>query len=93
MSGYLTVILFFPLLGAALLVGIPGTNRTAIRQATLGMTALLQRRLGLSHTDAVMVAGAAVDIRLGQAANFGVKVSAYAACPKTIFAGRGGAGG
>ena len=51
------------------------------------MTALLQRRLGLSHTDAVMVAGASVDIRLGQAANFGVKVSAYAACPKAIFEG------
>jgi amidase len=67
-------------------IGVEDRLEEAIRQATLGMTALLQRRLGLSHTDAVMVAGAAVDIRLGQAANFGVSVSAYAACPKAIFA-------
>ena len=35
MTGYLTAILFFPLLGVALLAGIPGANRSAIRQATL----------------------------------------------------------
>ena len=35
MSGYLTVILFFPILGVLLLAGIPGSNRNAIRQATL----------------------------------------------------------
>jgi NADH-quinone oxidoreductase subunit M len=34
-SFYLTTILFFPILGAVLLAGIPGGNRTAIRQATL----------------------------------------------------------
>ncbi|MGH7567166.1 MAG: NADH-quinone oxidoreductase subunit M [Gemmatimonadota bacterium] len=35
MTGYLTTILFFPILGVVLLAGIPGANRTAIRQATL----------------------------------------------------------
>jgi NADH-quinone oxidoreductase subunit M len=35
MSGYLTTILFFPILGAVLLAGIPGRNHAAIRQATL----------------------------------------------------------
>jgi acetamidase/formamidase len=68
-------------------IGVEDRLEEAIRQATLGMATLLQRRLGLSHTDAVIVAGASVDIRLGQAANFGVKVSAYAACPKSIVEG------
>ena len=40
MSGYLTAILFFPILGAVLLAGIPGSNRTAIRQATLLVSAI-----------------------------------------------------
>jgi NADH-quinone oxidoreductase subunit M len=40
MSGYLTAILFFPILGAVLLAGIPGSNRTAIRQATLAISTI-----------------------------------------------------
>ena len=67
-------------------IGVEERLEDAIRAATAGMVELLQQRLGLSHTDAVMVAGAAVDIRLGQAANFGVKVSAYAAFPKLALA-------
>jgi NADH-quinone oxidoreductase subunit M len=38
MTGYLTTILFFPILGVLLLVGIPGGKRTAIRQATLAIS-------------------------------------------------------
>ncbi len=37
---WLSAILLFPLLGAALVGGIPGSNRTAIRQATLAVTVL-----------------------------------------------------
>ena len=40
MSAYLTAILFFPILGALLLAGIPGANRTAIRQATLAISTI-----------------------------------------------------
>jgi NADH-quinone oxidoreductase subunit M len=35
---YLSAILFLPLLGAVLIAGIPGSNRAAIRQATLAIT-------------------------------------------------------
>jgi hypothetical protein len=49
--------------------------------------ALLQRRLGVSYTEAIILAGATADIRLGQAAKFGVKVSAYAALPKSVLEG------
>ncbi|HUP00012.1 MAG TPA: NADH-quinone oxidoreductase subunit M [Gemmatimonadota bacterium] len=37
---YLTAILFLPILGMALVAGIPGARRTAIRQATLAVTTL-----------------------------------------------------
>ena len=40
MSGYLTTILFFPILGVVLLAGIPGSNRAAIRQTTLAISIL-----------------------------------------------------
>jgi len=40
MTGYLTTILFFPILGIVLLAGIPGSNRTAIRQATLAISTI-----------------------------------------------------
>src|SRR5687767_124482 len=40
MSFYLTTILFFPILGAAMLAGIPGSNRAAIRQATLAIAVI-----------------------------------------------------
>ncbi|HJR52925.1 MAG TPA: NADH-quinone oxidoreductase subunit M [Gemmatimonadota bacterium] len=40
MSFYLTTILFFPILGAVLLAGIPGSNRPAIRQATLAISVI-----------------------------------------------------
>jgi hypothetical protein len=34
-----------------------------------------------------MVAGASVDLRLGQAGGYGVAVSAYAAISRSVFAG------
>jgi NADH-quinone oxidoreductase subunit M len=40
MAGYLTTILFFPILGVVLLAGIPGSKRTAIRQATLAVSVI-----------------------------------------------------
>lgn len=65
--------------------GVEDQLEDAIAVATAQMVMLLQARLAISHTEAVLIAGAAVDIRLGQAANFGVKVSAYAAFPKSAF--------
>lgn len=66
-------------------MGVEERLEDAIAVATSQMVALLQGRLAISHTEAILIAGAAVDIRLGQAANFGVKVSAYAAFPKSAF--------
>ena len=40
MAFYLTTILFFPILGAVMLAGIPGRNRAAIRQATLAIAVI-----------------------------------------------------
>ena len=51
------------------------------------VAAILRNRLGeIFLGERVNVAGASADIRLGQAANFGVKVSAYAAFPKSALA-------
>jgi amidase len=69
-------------------IGVEDQIDDAIRQATLGMVQLLQQRLGVSHTEAIMLAGAMADIRLGQAARFGVKVSAYAAFPRAALSGQ-----
>ncbi len=65
--------------------GVEDQLDDAIREATLGMVTLLQQRLRVSYTEAIILAGAQVDIRLGQAAKFGVKVSAYAAFPKSAL--------
>jgi len=51
------------------------------------MTAFLCRSLGISMTEAIVLTGAACDIRLGQASKFGVNVSSYAVVPKTAFEG------
>lgn len=66
-------------------LGVENQLDDAIREATHGMVTLLQRRLQVSYTEAIILAGASVDIRLGQAAKFGVKVSAYAAFPKSAL--------
>ena len=63
-------------------LGVEDKLEDAIREATAGMVALLQDRLGVTYTEAIILTGAATDIRLGQAGNFGVKVSAYAVFPK-----------
>jgi acetamidase/formamidase len=68
-------------------MGVEQNLDAAIRQATLSMVQLLQERLSLTYTEAVMVAGASVDLRLGQAGGYGVAVSAYAAIAKAAFAG------
>ena len=70
-------------------LGVEERIEDAIREATLGMTALLEARLGVSHTEAVVLAGAACDLRLGQASRFGVKVSAYAVFPKSVLSSEG----
>jgi amidase len=65
--------------------GVEDQLEDAIREATLGMVTLLQQRLKVSYTEAIILTGASADIRLGQAAKFGVKVSAYAAFPKSAL--------
>ena len=67
-------------------VGVEARIEDAIEQATRGMVDLLQQRLGVSETEAIVLAGAAADVRPGQAAHFGVNVSAYAAFPKLALA-------
>jgi amidase len=66
-------------------LGVEDHLDDAIRKATLGMVTLLQQRLKVSYTEAIILTGASADIRLGQAGNFGVKVSAYAAFPKSAL--------
>ena len=63
-------------------IGVEDRLEDAIRQATQAMVALLQQRLGVSYVEAITLAGASVDIHLGQASKFGVKVSVYAAVPR-----------
>ena len=70
-------------------IGIEDGIEDAIEQAMRGMVQMLQGRLGVSETEAIVLAGAAADMRLGQAAHFGVKVSAYAAFPKSAFVSSG----
>lgn len=66
-------------------IGVEEKLDNAIHEATLGMVKLLQRELGVTYTEAIVLAGASCDIRLGQAARFGVKVSAYAAFPRAVL--------
>jgi acetamidase/formamidase len=79
--------LWFETASEVMTLGVEDQLEDAIREATLGMVTLLQQRLGVSYTEAIILAGAAADIRLGQAANFGVKVSAYAAFPQSVLEG------
>ena len=66
-------------------VGVEDRIEDAIREANAGMVEMLVRRLGVTHSDAVALCGAACDIRLGQASVFSVRVSAYAAFPKVAL--------
>ena len=66
-------------------IGVEDRLEDAIRQATQSMVALLQQRLGVSYVEAITLAGASADIHLGQASKFGVKVSAYAAFPRSVM--------
>ena len=76
---------WFETAGEVMTLGVEERIDDAIRAATLSMVDLLQRRLRISYTDAVVLTGAACDIRLGQASRFGTKVSAYAAFPKSAL--------
>lgn len=66
-------------------IGVAEQIDQAIRQATESMTEYISYRLGVSHTEAVALSGACCDIRLGQASRFGVRVSAYAVVPRSVF--------
>lgn len=68
-------------------LGVGPRVEDAIEEATRGMTALLCLRLGVSMTEAIVLTGAACDIRLGQASKFGVNVSCYAVMPKAALEG------
>jgi amidase len=76
---------WFETANEVMVLGVEDTLEAAIHEATRGMAGLLRMRLDVSHTEAVMLTGAACDIRLGQAGGYGVKVSAYAACPKSLL--------
>jgi len=66
-------------------LGIGATVEDAIREATADMTELLQSRLGLSFTEAVVLTGAACDLRAGQTSKFGMDATVYAAFPKSAL--------
>lgn len=66
-------------------IGVADRIEEAIREATLMMVQMLQGRLALSYTEAIILAGAVVDLRLGQASRFGTRVSAYATVRKSIM--------
>jgi amidase len=61
------------------------TLAEAIRLASHDMTTLLSERLGMSYEESFILVGAAGDLRLGQAAQVGVDVTAYLCIPKTIL--------
>lgn len=79
---------WFETAAEVLTLGVEDRLQDAVREATRAMVAHLQKSLGVSYTEAIILAGAAADIHLGQAANFGVKVSAYAAFPKSALKGQ-----
>ena len=66
-------------------IGVKKTIEGAIRQAAISMVQLLMKNLDISYNEAIPIAGASADIRLGQASKFGTKVSAYAVFPKSAF--------
>ncbi|MBM4437062.1 MAG: acetamidase/formamidase family protein [Actinobacteria bacterium] len=67
-------------------LGVAGDLVAALRQAQRAMEALLVARLSVSPTQARMLSGASVDLRLGQAGGYGVPVSAYAVFPRSALA-------
>jgi amidase len=64
-------------------VGVAEDLSGAARQATAAMEQRLRCDLHVTPTQARMLAGAAVDLRLGQAGGYGVPVSVYARFPKS----------
>jgi len=79
--------LWFETTDEIMLPGIAPTVEEAIRSAVAGMTALLQRALRLSFSQALALTGARCDIRAGQTSKFGVNVSVYAVMAKDVLAG------
>ena len=66
-------------------VGVADELPEALRRAADAMEGRLTRDLGVTPTQARMLVGAAVDLRLGQAGGYGVPVSAYARFPKSAL--------
>lgn len=66
-------------------VGVADDLITALQIAQASMELLLIERTGVTAEWARALAGAAVDLRLGQAGGYGVPVSAYAAYPKSAL--------
>ena len=64
-------------------LGVAEDLSEAARQATAAMEQRLRCDLRVTPTHARMLAGAAVDLRLGQAGGYGVPVSVYARFPKS----------
>ncbi len=68
-----------------LTTGVDDDLTEALRIAQAGMEALLMERLPLAPAEARALAGAGMDLRLGQAGGYGVPVSAYAIFPTSAF--------
>ncbi len=76
---------WFETAGEIMTVGVEPTTDAAIRAAVADMAGLLRARLGVDPAEALALIGAACDVRLGQASVFGVRVSAYAAFPRSAL--------
>ena len=61
------------------------TLSEAVRRATSDMTTLLAKRLEMSREEAFILIGAAVDARIGQAAELGMDATAYLQVSKDIL--------
>ena len=66
-------------------VGVADDLTEALRIAQASMESLLRERLAIPAETARALAGAAMDLRLGQAGGYGVPVSAYATFPKSAL--------
>jgi amidase len=62
----------------------------AVRSSVEDMTRMLERRLGVSHEYAFMLFSAAGDARIGQCADLGIDMTAYAVFPKPTLPSRSG---
>lgn len=78
---------WFETAGEIMTVGVALELVDALKEAASAMEQELIRRLEITPTQARMLTGSTVDLRLGQGGGYGVHVSAYAAFPKISLPG------